>query len=144
MRALAALLPLLLAPAAALAIDPPAELVVEDLVVGEGDAVAEGMGVSVFYTGWLFDPGLDVEGPCEARGRMFDSNRSRRPFSFPIGEGHVIDGWEQGVLGMRPGGQRCLVIPPGLAYGDRAVGGGLIPAGSTLIFEVEVHSVADY
>lgn len=143
MRALAALF-LLLAPAASHAIDPPTELLVRDLAVGEGDAVAAGMGVSVFYTGWLFDPGAATDDPCEARGRMFDSNRSRRPFSFPVGEGHVIKGWEQGVPGMRPGGVRCLVIPPRLAYGDRELGGGLIPAGSTLIFEVEVHAVADY
>lgn len=141
MRALAALL-FLLAPAAR-AIEPPAELVVKDIAVGEGAAVAAGQGVSVFYTGWLFDPAADADDPCEARGRMFDSNRSRRPFSFPVGEGYVIDGWEEGVPGMRPGGVRCLVIPPGLAYGDREVGGGLIPAGSTLVFEVELHGILD-
>lgn len=97
-----------------------------DLVVGNGPVVENGMQVTVHYTGWLTD------------GRQFDSSLDfGEPLSFVIGMGQVIPGWEEGVLGMRVGGRRQLVIPPELAYGARGAGG-VIPPNATLIFEVEV------
>ncbi len=97
---------------------------IEDLVVGEGDEVVEGDAVVVHYTGWLED------------GTKFDSSIDRgQPFQFTLGAGQVIPGWEQGVLGMRVGGSRRLVIPPELAYGQEGAGD-VIPPGAKLIFEV--------
>ena len=103
---------------------------------------------AVHYEGWLFDPTFEInnnnpdiesisQNYCEAKGRPFDSSVKRgAPFSFFLGKGNVIVGWEKGVLGMQEDGKRCLIIPPHLAYGNRSVGGGLIPANSTLIFEI--------
>jgi len=123
------------APAAAAA--PEAVLQVTDLAAGVGDEALPGMVVIVHYTGWLHDPSAN-----DGRGRQFDSSRDRKqPFSFPLGSGHVIRGWEQGVPGMRVGGVRRLLIPPALGYGGRAVGNGLIPPNSTLLFEVELLAV---
>lgn len=117
---------------------PPAEpLVITDLVVGVGNEALPGMTCIVHYTGWLYD-----EKAKNHRGRQFDSSRKRRqPFSFPLGGGHVIRGWDHGVVGMRVGGLRRLVIPPALGYGDRNVGNGTIPPGSTLQFEIELLAV---
>lgn len=116
---------------------PAAVLQVTDLVPGIGDAALPGMTVVVHYTGWLYDAAAK-----DQRGKQFDSSRDRRqPFSFPLGNGHVIKGWEQGVPGMKVGGLRRLVIPPALAYGARSVGNGLIPPHSTLLFEVELLAV---
>lgn len=117
---------------------PPEEvLLVTDLVAGVGDTVLPGMVAIVHYTGWLHDPAAR-----DARGKQFDSSRERgQPFSFPLGAGHVIKGWDQGVAGMRVGGVRRLVIPPSLAYGARSIGNGLIPPYSTLLFEVELLAV---
>jgi FKBP-type peptidyl-prolyl cis-trans isomerase len=85
----------------------------------------------------LYDPTAP-----EFRGRQFDSSRERgQPFSFPLGGGRVIRGWEQGVPGMKIGGTRRLVIPPALAYGNRNVGNGTIPPNSTLLFEIELLAV---
>lgn len=121
------------APAPVAAPDEP--LVITDLVVGIGNEALPGMVCVVHYTGWLYD-----EQAKGHRGRQFDSSRERRqPFSFPLGGGHVIRGWDLGVVGMRVGGQRRLVIPPGLAY--RNTGKGPIPPGSTLIFEIELLAV---
>ena len=107
-----------------------ADLQIEDIVVGTGDSPKEGQTVVVHYTGWL------------TNGDKFDSSVDRgEPFEFQIGVGQVIKGWDQGVLTMKVGGKRKLTIPPELAYGDREVGGGLIPANSTLIFEVELMSL---
>jgi FKBP-type peptidyl-prolyl cis-trans isomerase len=104
-----------------------AELQIEDTVVGTGASPTKGQTVVVHYTGWLTD------------GKKFDSSVDRgTPFEFKIGLGEVIQGWDQGVLTMKIGGKRKLTIPPELAYGSRDVGGGLIPANSTLIFEVEL------
>lgn len=112
-------------------------LLVTDLVPGVGAEALPGMVVIVHYTGWLHDPAAPGE-----RGRKFDSSRDRNaPFSFPLGGRHVIQGWEQGVPGMKVGGQRRLVIPPALAYGPRSVGNGLIPPNSTLLFEIELLAV---
>ncbi|MEP0827877.1 MAG: FKBP-type peptidyl-prolyl cis-trans isomerase [bacterium] len=101
-----------------------------DLKVGTGASPKKGDKVSVHYTGWLLD------------GKKFDSSVDRgQPFEFNIGTGQVIKGWDEGVMSMKVGGKRKLIIPPDLAYGQRAVGGGLIPANSTLIFEVELLGI---
>ena len=90
----------------------------------------------VHYTGWLYDASKP-----DQKGAKFDSSRDRQvPFGFFLGAGKVIKGWDEGVVGMKVGGQRTLVIPPGLAYGDRAMGN-VIPANSTLIFDVELIEV---
>jgi FKBP-type peptidyl-prolyl cis-trans isomerase FkpA len=99
-----------------------------DLATGSGPEAAHGQSVTVHYTGWLTD------------GRKFDSSRDRgSPFSFRLGAGEVIRGWDQGVAGMRVGGRRRLEIPPELGYGSRGVGP--IPGGATLIFAVELLGV---
>lgn len=101
-----------------------------DLVVGDGALAEDGMTVAVHYTGWLTD------------GTKFDSSRDRgdRPFTFQLGAGQVIRGWDEGVRGMRVGGKRKLTIPPDLGYGERGAGG-VIPANATLDFEVEFMGV---
>jgi FKBP-type peptidyl-prolyl cis-trans isomerase FkpA len=106
-------------------------LEVVDLVVGQGPEAVSGKRVSVHYTGTL------------TSGKKFDSSLDRgKPFGFTLGAGEVIKGWDQGVAGMKVGGKRKLTIPPELAYGNRAVGGDLIPANSTLVFEVELLGVS--
>ncbi len=116
---------------------PEAALLVTDLVKGVGDEAFPGMNVIVHYTGWLYDAGAK-----DFRGKQFDSSRERgQPLSFPLGAGRVIRGWEQGIPGMKIGGTRRLIIPPGLAYGSRNVGNGAIPPNSTLLFEVELLAV---
>ena len=117
----------------------PAEpaVLVTDVVAGIGDEALPGMVVIVHYTGWLYDPAA-----ADHRGRKFDSSRDRgQPFSFHLGAGRVIRGWEQGIPGMKVGGTRRLVIPPGLAYGPRGAGDGVIPPNATLLFEVELLAV---
>lgn len=115
----------------------PAALLVTDLVKGVGDEALPGMTVVVHYTAWLYDPLAR-----DHHGRQFDSSRERRqPFSFPLGGGHVIGGWEQGIPGMRVGGTRRLVIPPELAYGSHGAGNGVVPPNATLLFEVELLAV---
>lgn len=114
-----------------------AVLLVTDLVTGVGNEALPGMIVIVHYTGWLYDPNA-----VDFRGRQFDSSRERgQPFSFPLGGGRVIRGWEQGVPGMKVGGLRRLVIPPALGYGGRNIGNGAIPPESTLTFEIELLAV---
>ena len=106
-------------------------LEIEDLTVGAGAEAINGDKVTVHYTGWLTD------------GTKFDSSLDRgQPFSFKIGARQVIEGWDRGLRGMQVGGVRKLTIPPELAYGDRAVGGGLIPANSTLVFEIRLLKIA--
>ena len=103
---------------------------------GTGDEAVAGKEVTVHYTGWLFDAGKP-----ENKGRKFDSSRDRgEPFSFPLGMGHVIRGWDEGVLGMKVGGQRTLTIPPEKGYGARGAGG-VIPPNATLLFDVELLGV---
>ena len=105
-------------------------LEIEDLVVGSGETAQNDDVVSVHYTGWLVG------------GQKFDSSLDRgTPFKFQLGARQVIQGWDRGILGMQVGGVRRLTIPPEQAYGDRDVGGGLIPANSTLIFEVELLAI---
>ncbi len=101
-------------------------LMYEDVVEGSGECPVKGQRVTVHYTGTLAD------------GTKFDSSKDRdQPFTFTIGVGQVIKGWDEGVSTMKPGGQRKLVIPPALGYGARAIPGA-IPANSTLHFEVEL------
>ena len=106
----------------------PSGLSITDLVVGDGPEAVKGEVVSVNYRGTL------------ANGKEFDSSYGRGPFSFPLGAGRVIQGWDEGVAGMKVGGKRKLVIPPDLAYGERGAGG-VIPANATLTFEVELLKV---
>ena len=102
---------------------------------GTGEPAEAGDSVEVDYTGWLYD----AEAP-DNRGTKFDSSIDRgQKFSFPLGAGRVIRGWDQGVAGMQVGEVRELTIAPEMAYGDRAVGN-VIPPGSTLVFEVELFS----
>jgi FKBP-type peptidyl-prolyl cis-trans isomerase len=102
---------------------------VEDLVVGTGVEAIMGKMVSVHYTGWLTD------------GTKFDSSKDRdQPFQFSLGRGQVIQGWDQGVQGMKVGGKRKLTIPPELGYGAEGAGG-VIPPNATLVFEVELLGV---
>jgi FKBP-type peptidyl-prolyl cis-trans isomerase len=104
---------------------------------GTGATAEAGQIAIVHYTGWLFDDQAE-----DKRGQKFDSSVDRgQHFQFPLGAGRVIKGWDQGVVGMREGEIRELTIAPELAYGDRNVGNGLIPPGSTLIFEVELARV---
>lgn len=108
-------------------------LQVEDTVVGSGDTAAPGQQVSVHYTGWLYENGQT--------GDKFDSSKDRgQPFAFPLGAGHVIRGWDEGVAGMKVGGTRRLIIPPALGYGARGAGG-VIPPNATLLFEVDLLGV---
>ncbi len=104
-----------------------------DTKAGTGKTAAAGRDVEVHYTGWLYLDGL--------KGKQFDSSRGRGPFSFPLGAGRVIKGWDEGVAGMKEGGQRTLIIPPQLAYGASGAGGGIIPPNATLLFEVELLRV---
>lgn len=108
-----------------------------DMVVGSGDLAVAGKQVQVHYTGWL-----ENKSATDGKGTKFDSSLDRgQPFVFPLGAGRVIRGWDVGVEGMKVGGKRKLVIPADKAYGNQDVGGGLIPAGSTLVFEVELLGV---
>jgi FKBP-type peptidyl-prolyl cis-trans isomerase len=103
---------------------------------GTGAAVAGGQIAVVQYTGWLYETGA-----TDNKGKQFDSSRTRgEPFKFPLGTGSVIKGWDQGVLGMKVGESRRLVIPPDLAYGDQGAGG-VIPPGATLVFDVELVGI---
>ena len=103
-------------------------LVILDLVLGEGEEAIPGKTVTVNYTGKL------------ENGEQFDTSIGRAPFSFPLGAGRVIKGWDEGVAGMKVGGQRKLTIPPELAYGTRGAGN-VIPPNATLIFDVELLKV---
>ncbi|MDH4216587.1 MAG: FKBP-type peptidyl-prolyl cis-trans isomerase [Gallionella sp.] len=112
------------------------ELIKTDNKLGEGDLATSGKLVLVHYTGWLYD-----EAAPDHKGKKFDSSRDRsEPFNFPLGAGHVIKGWDQGVEGMKVGGQRTLVIPAQLGYGARGAGG-VIPPNATLVFDVELLAV---
>jgi FKBP-type peptidyl-prolyl cis-trans isomerase len=104
-------------------------LSIADVEVGKGTAARTGDTVRVHYTGHLAD------------GSVFDSSAGKAPFEFKLGQGQVIRGWDMGVSGMKPGGKRKLIIPPGLAYGSKSMGNGRIPPNSTLYFEVELLEV---
>jgi peptidylprolyl isomerase len=110
---------------------PPADLVVTDEQIGEGEQAGHGSTVEVHYVG-----------VAHSSGEEFDASWNRgEPLSFRLGAGQVIQGWDQGVMGMRVGGRRKLVIPPHLAYGDRGAGG-VIKPGETLVFVVDLVGVS--
>ena len=110
--------------------DAPADLLIEDITVGDGDEAASGQSVTVHYVGVAF-----------STGEEFDSSWNRNePFVFPLGKGRVIAGWDQGVAGMKVGGRRKLTIPPHLGYGERGAGA-VIKPGETLIFVVDLLGV---
>ncbi len=112
------------------------KLVITDNKIGDGAEAVAGKSVDVHYTGWLYDAAKK-----DLKGMKFDSSVDRGAhFSFPLGEGRVIKGWDQGVAGMKIGGARTLIIPADLGYGARGAGG-LIPPGATLIFDVELFGV---
>ena len=112
-------------------ITTPSGLSYKDIKVGDGPSPTKGQTVTVHYTGWLDN----------AERTRFDSSKlHNKPFSFPLGEGHVIAGWDEGVQGMKIGGVRKLIIPPALGYGEEGAVG-VIPPNATLIFEVELLAV---
>lgn len=117
--------------AAAPTVESPSGLVIEDLKIGEGPQAMTGNKVTVDYTGTLTD------------GTKFDSSKDRnKPFIFTLGVGQVIQGWDQGIVGMQVGGKRKLTIPAELGYGAEGAGA-LIPPNSTLIFEVELLDIQE-
>jgi FKBP-type peptidyl-prolyl cis-trans isomerase FkpA len=112
------------------------KMTIIDVKAGKGAQATAGHDVSVHYTGWLYD-----EAAPDHKGKKFDSSRDRnQPFDFPLGGGSVIKGWDQGVEGMKVGGQRTLIIPPQLGYGARGAGG-VIPPNAALVFDVELLGV---
>jgi FKBP-type peptidyl-prolyl cis-trans isomerase len=105
----------------------------EDTQTGDGDTAQAGHFVTVHYTGWLWDNG--------EKGAKFDSSLDRNdPFEFGLGQGMVIQGWDEGVQGMKIGGKRSLIIPSELGYGARGAGG-VIPPNATLLFDVELLEI---
>ena len=106
-----------------------------DLLAGTGTAAASGNTLTVSYTGWLYDPAKP-----DNKGLQFDTSVGKQPFVFILGSNSVIAGWDQGLVGMKVGGIRRLVVPPSLAYGD--VRNFSIPPYSTLVFEIELLDVA--
>ena len=111
----------------------PAVLQIEDTVVGEGAEATRGKRITVHYTGWLYNNGV--------QGAKFDSSLDRNdPFVFTLGAGMVIKGWDKGFAGMKVGGKRTLIIPPEMGYGARGAGG-VIPPNATLKFDVELLAV---
>jgi len=114
----------------------PTQLQKIDTVTGTGAEAVKGKIAVVHYTGWLYD-----EFATDKKGKKFDSSLDRQsPFSFPVGGGRVISGWDEGVQGMKVGGKRTLIIPPYMAYGARGAGG-VIPPNATLIFDIELLDV---
>ena len=112
------------------------ELIKNDSTVGEGREVEIGFKVTVHYTGWLYDENAE-----DKKGEKFDSSLDRNdPFQFDLGAGQVIEGWDRGVMGMKIGGKRTLIIPSEMGYGARGAGG-VIPPDATLIFDVELLDV---
>ena len=106
-----------------------------DTVVGTGELASKGQSVTVHYTGWLYNEGV--------QGAKFDSSKDRKdPFVFSLGAGMVIRGWDEGVAGMHVGGARTLILPPELGYGARGAGG-VIPPNATLKFDVELLGVSN-
>ena len=115
---------------------PAMPLQTTDLTPGSGADIKKDQTALVHYTGWLYDAAAP-----ENKGKQFDSSVGGEPFEFQLGAGHVIAGWDQGVVGMKVGGKRRLVIPPDLGYGAKGAGQGLIPPGATLVFDVELVEI---
>jgi FKBP-type peptidyl-prolyl cis-trans isomerase FkpA len=112
------------------------ELRITDVVNGDGATAEAGQTVIVHYTGWLYDPNQP-----DNKGEKFDSSVDRgEPFSFPLGAGRVIRGWDEGFAGMQIGGKRILIIPPDMGYGARGAGDA-IPPNATLMFEVDLLGI---
>ncbi len=126
------------APVAAASAAAPTELKIIDRQVGTGKEAQVGKAAMIQYTGWLYD-----EKAPDNKGKEFDSSSKREglPFGFIIGVGRVIKGWDQGVIGMKVGGKRTLIIPPALGYADKNIGNGLIPPNSTLLFDLELVEI---
>ncbi len=122
------------APGAAPADATPVAMQKIDTVQGSGKEAVAGSTVTVNYTGWLYAPNAEKQ-----HGAQFDSSVGREPFSFQLGGGQVIPGWDNGVQGMKVGGKRTLIIPAAMGYG--AQGAGPIPPNSNLIFDVELLDV---
>nr|WP_315250530.1 FKBP-type peptidyl-prolyl cis-trans isomerase [uncultured Duganella sp.] len=120
------------APAASAAVALPLQKI--DSVAGTGKEAVAGATAVVNYTGWLYEPNSPQQ-----HGAQFDSSIGREPFSFRLGAGQVIPGWDEGVQGMKVGGKRTLIVPANLGYGER--GAGPIPPNATLIFDVELLDV---
>jgi FKBP-type peptidyl-prolyl cis-trans isomerase FkpA len=114
------------------------QLKIIDRKIGTGKEAQVGKAAMVRYTGWLYD-----ETAKDNKGKEFDStaNRQGLPFGFIVGVGRVIKGWDQGVVGMKVGGSRTLIVPAALAYGDKQVGNGLIPPNSKLVFDIDLVEV---
>jgi FKBP-type peptidyl-prolyl cis-trans isomerase FkpA len=107
-----------------------------ELKAGAGEGITAGKVAVVQYTGWLYEASA-----ADHKGKQFDSSRTLgRPFRFPLGTGQVIKGWDQGVLGMKIGESRRLIIPADLAYGDNGAGG-VIPPGATLVFDIDLLAI---
>jgi FKBP-type peptidyl-prolyl cis-trans isomerase FkpA len=110
------------------------ELQFTDTVIGTGPSVGSTSAVELHYDGWLYDPSTP-----DHHGAKFDSSRDKgRPFQFRVGSGIVIKGWEEGVQGMKVGGKRQIIVPARLGYGERGAGGGVIPGGAALVFDLEL------
>ena len=103
-------------------------LYVLDIAAGEGEPVQAGQKVKMEYTGWL------------PNGRRFDTSEGKQPYEFTVGRGEVIKGWDEGVLGMKLGGKRRIIVPPRLAYGDEGAGG-YIPPSAVLVFDLQLVAV---
>ena len=106
-----------------------------DVAAGSGAEAKTGSTVRVHYTGWLYD-----QSAADHRGKQFDSSRDGAPFEFPLGAGEVIQGWDEGIAGMKVGGKRIITIPPALGYGAGGASG-VIPPNATLVFELELMDV---
>lgn len=111
------------------------KLIVEDTIVGQGKAATKGKQIKVNYTGWLYDPSQAM-----GRGKQFDTSVGKEPFTFALGAGQVIKGWDDGFENMKVGGKRKLIIPAEMGYGARGAGAD-IPPNSALMFEVELLDV---
>jgi FKBP-type peptidyl-prolyl cis-trans isomerase len=110
---------------------------VTDITVGTGTTAATGQTIRVYYTGWLYSTTA-----AENKGSQFDANTTGTGFGLTLGVTSVIQGWQQGIPGMKVGGKRRLIIPPELAYGTTGAGNGAIPGNATLIFEIELLAAA--
>ncbi len=128
-------------------IEAPKILIIKDLFISNSNVQVEfNDKLSLHYDGWLFDENIDTTNYCDAKGKKFDSSREKpfranpTPFNFQIGKGLVIPGWELGLLKMKKGSKRCLVIPHQLAYAHRSFDD-IIPSYSTLIFEVQLIEI---